>query len=84
MIGFSQKENDTIKIKKILNEVNINAIRAKKQTPIAFTNISKQNILGNVNATILVYWACRAQTVIGKINLLVSFKVNTSPNGHNW
>ncbi len=44
MIGFSQKENDTIKIKKILNEVNINAIRAKKQTPIAFTNISKQKI----------------------------------------
>jgi len=41
---FTQAKNDTIKIKKTLNEVNINAIRAQKETPIAFTNINKTKI----------------------------------------
>ncbi|MEE2931454.1 MAG: TonB-dependent receptor plug domain-containing protein [Bacteroidota bacterium] len=43
VLGFTQK-NDTIKIQKTLNEVNINAIRADKKTPIAFTDIGKADI----------------------------------------
>ena len=43
ILGFTQK-NDTIKIQKTLNEVNINAIRADKKTPIAFTDIGEADI----------------------------------------
>ena len=43
-IGFAQQSTDTIRLKKILNEVNVNAIRAGEKTPVAFTNISEQEI----------------------------------------
>ena len=43
-IGFAQKSTDTITLKKMLNEVNVNAIRAGEKTPVAFTNISEQEI----------------------------------------
>ena len=35
---------DSITIKKTLEEVNVNAIKADKNTPIAFTNLSKKEI----------------------------------------
>ena len=41
---FFGQSNDSISIKKILNEVSINAIRAKTNTPVAFTNLNKQQI----------------------------------------
>ena len=41
---FFGKSNDSISIKKILDEVSVNAIRAKTNTPIAFTNLNKQQI----------------------------------------
>ena len=43
-IGFAQQSTDTITLKKMLNEVNVNAIRAGEKTPVAFTNISEQEI----------------------------------------
>ena len=42
-VCFGQS-NDSISIKKILDEVSVNAIRAKTNTPIAFTNLNKQQI----------------------------------------
>lgn len=41
---FFGQSNDSISIKKILDEVSVNAIRAKTNTPIAFTNLNKQQI----------------------------------------
>ena len=41
------QEQDTIKIKKTLEEVNVNAIRANDKTPITFTNINKKEIERN-------------------------------------
>ena len=35
---------DSITIKKNLAEVNVNAIKASKNTPIAFTNVKKEEI----------------------------------------
>ena len=43
-LGFSQEQTDSVKISKILNEVNVNALRAGEKTPVAFTNISKSEI----------------------------------------
>ena len=43
-IGFAQQPTDTISMQKVLNEVNVNALRATKKTPVAFTNISKSEI----------------------------------------
>ena len=43
-ISFAQHTNDTITLRKILDEVNVNALRASEKTPIAFTNISKSEI----------------------------------------
>ena len=43
-IGFAQQPNDTISFQKVLNEVNVNALRAGEKTPVAFTNISKAEI----------------------------------------
>ena len=43
-IGFAQQPNDTISMQKVLNDVNVNALRATGKTPIAFTNISKSEI----------------------------------------
>ena len=43
-IGFSQEPNDSIQIKKILNEVNVNALRANEKTPFAFTNLNQKEI----------------------------------------
>ena len=43
-IGFAQQPNDTISMQKVLNEVNINALRATEKTPVAFTNMSKSEI----------------------------------------
>ena len=41
---FFGQSNDSISIKKILDEVSVNAIRAKTNTPVAFTNLNKQQI----------------------------------------
>lgn len=41
---FFGQSNDSISIKKILDEVSVNAIRAKANTPVAFTNLNKQQI----------------------------------------
>ena len=43
-IGFAQQPSDTISIQKVLNEVNVNALRAGEKTPVAFTNLSKAEI----------------------------------------
>jgi len=43
-IGFAQQSTDTIAMQKVLDEVNVNALRAKEKTPFAFTNISKSEI----------------------------------------
>ena len=43
-IALTQEAVDTIKIKKLLNEVSVNALRANKKTPIAFTDISQAEI----------------------------------------
>ena len=43
-IGFAQQPTDTIILKKVLDEVNVNALRAGEKTPVAFTNISKAEI----------------------------------------
>jgi iron complex outermembrane receptor protein len=43
-IGVAQQPNDTISMQKVLNEVNVNALRATEKTPVAFTNISKSEI----------------------------------------
>ena len=43
-IGFAQQPNDTISMQKVLNDVNVNALRATEKTPVAFTNISKSEI----------------------------------------
>ncbi len=43
-ISLAQQPTDSVRIKKILNEVNVNSLRAGEKTPIAFTNINKQNI----------------------------------------
>jgi iron complex outermembrane receptor protein len=41
---FFGQSNDSISIKKILDEVSVNAIKAKINTPVAFTNLNKQQI----------------------------------------
>ena len=43
-IGFAQQPIDTIAMQKVLDEVNVNALRATEKTPVAFTNISKSEI----------------------------------------
>jgi len=43
-IGFAQQPTDTITMQKVLEEVNVNALRAGEKTPVAFTNISKAEI----------------------------------------
>ena len=43
-IGFSQEPTDSVQIKKILNEVNVNALRAKEKNPFAFTNVNQKEI----------------------------------------
>ena len=43
-IGFTQQPNDSISLRKVLDEININALRANEKTPITFTNISKSEI----------------------------------------
>ena len=43
-IGFAQQPTDTIAMQKMLDEVNVNALRANEKTPVAFTNISKSEI----------------------------------------
>ncbi len=42
--SFSQNSTDSVQISKMLNEVNVNALRAGEKTPVAFTNISKSEI----------------------------------------
>lgn len=44
LISFSQQKTDTISIKKVLMQVNVNALRAGEKTPVAFTNISEAEI----------------------------------------
>jgi len=43
-IGFAQQLTDSVQIKKVLNEVNVNALRAGDKTPVAFTNINQEEI----------------------------------------
>ena len=43
-IGFTQQPNDSISLRKVLDEVNVNALRANEKTPMTFTNISKSEI----------------------------------------
>ena len=43
-IGFAGQPTDTITLKKVLDEVNVNALRAGEKTPVTFTNISKSEI----------------------------------------
>jgi len=43
-IGVSQEPTDSVRIKKILNEVNVNALRAKEKNPFAFTNVNQKEI----------------------------------------
>ena len=43
-IGFAQQKTDTIAIQKLLKEVNVNTLRAREKTPVAFTNISEAEI----------------------------------------
>lgn len=43
-IGFAQQSSDTVSIQKVLDEVNVNALRANKNTPVAFTNINETEI----------------------------------------
>ena len=43
-IGFAQQPTDTVSIQKVLDEVNVNALRANEKTPVAFTNLSKTEI----------------------------------------
>ncbi len=44
LLNLAQEKSDSIKIKKTLNEVKINALRAGEKTPVTFTNISKSEI----------------------------------------
>ena len=41
IVGFAQQPSDSISLRKILDEVNVNALRANEKTPMTFTNISK-------------------------------------------
>ena len=43
-ICFAQKSNDSISMQKELSEVMINATKANKKTPVAFTDITKSEI----------------------------------------
>ena len=44
VLGLSQDSTDSVRIKKTLDEVNINAIKAVENTPVSFTNLSKSEI----------------------------------------
>ena len=44
ILSFAQEGFDTISKIKLLDEVNINALRANEKTPIAFTNLEKKVI----------------------------------------
>ena len=41
---LAQNQVDSIQVTKLLNQVNVNALRAGNKTPVAFTNISKAEI----------------------------------------
>ncbi len=41
---FILSQTDSVIINKILNEVNVNAVKADNKTPIAFTNLTKKEI----------------------------------------
>lgn len=43
-IGFAQQPSDTVSVHKVLDEVNVNALRANEKTPVAFTNINEAEI----------------------------------------
>tara|TARA_E500000331_G_scaffold351944_1_gene399575 strand:+ start:14275 stop:16455 length:2181 start_codon:yes stop_codon:yes gene_type:complete len=43
-IGFAQQHSDTVSVHKVLDEVNVNALRANEKTPVAFTNINEAEI----------------------------------------
>ena len=47
ILSFTQT-TDSISIKKTLEEVTINAIRAGSKTPIAYTNLSKAEIAKSI------------------------------------
>ena len=41
---MAQTPTDSIQIKKQLDEVNVNALRASEKTPMTFTNLSEEEI----------------------------------------
>ena len=43
-IGFAQQPSDTVSVHKVLDEVNVNALRANEKTPVAFTIINEAEI----------------------------------------
>ena len=43
-INYAQIQNDTIKLNRLLKELEINASLADKKNPISFTNIKKIEI----------------------------------------
>ena len=43
-ISFAQQPTDSVQITKTLDEVSINALRAREKTPVAFTNINQSEI----------------------------------------
>jgi iron complex outermembrane receptor protein len=44
MMAFAQAPTDSIQIKKQLEEVNVNALRATEKTPMTYTNLEKEVI----------------------------------------
>ena len=54
-IGFAQQHSDTVSVHKVLDEVNVNALRANEKTPVAFTNINEAEIeKGNLDKIYLI------------------------------
>ena len=41
-MALSQSPTDSVQIKKELDEVNVNALRASEKTPMTFTNMAKE------------------------------------------
>ena len=41
---INKAQKDTVIIKKTLEEITVNSLRANKKTPVAFTNINKEQI----------------------------------------
>jgi iron complex outermembrane receptor protein len=44
LTSFSQNQRDSVQIKKMLKEVNVNSLMAQEKTPVAFSNINYEEI----------------------------------------